>query len=101
MTGSRPSARHVTLLAAGAALGGFLFGFDTSTMNAALSGIRQTLELGTGAVGFVAAIALIGCAIGAWFAGPLSSKLGRTRVMSIAGAAMAAGSLGAAFSDFV
>ena len=37
--------RHVTLLAIGAAIGGFLFGFDTSTMNAAIVGIRDSLAL--------------------------------------------------------
>jgi SP family sugar:H+ symporter-like MFS transporter len=101
MTGSSPSTSYVTRLAAGAALGGFLFGFDTSTMNAALNGIRATLDLGGGALGIVAAISLIGCAIGAWFAGPLSSDVGRTRVMSIAGGAIAAGSMGAALSGIV
>jgi hypothetical protein len=47
------------MVAAGAACGGFLFGFDTSTMNGAIIGIRSTLGLDAGTVGFVAAIALI------------------------------------------
>ena len=38
--------RYVTLLAVGAALGGFLFGSDTSAMNGALPGIEDTLEKG-------------------------------------------------------
>ncbi len=87
------------MVAAGAALGGFLFGFDTSTMNAAINGIRPTLDLSAGAVGFIAAIALIGAAIGAWFAGPVSARLGRNRVMSIAGALIAIGALAVALSN--
>jgi SP family sugar:H+ symporter-like MFS transporter len=89
------------MLATGAALGGFLFGFDTSTMNAAINGIKPTLGLGAGAVGFVMAVSLLGCALGAWFAGPTSTRIGRTRVMVLAGALVAAGSLGAALSSRV
>src|SRR3954465_8481319 len=85
--------RYVTMVAAGAALGGFLFGFDTSTMNAAINGIRPTLELSSGEVGFIAAIGLIGAAIGAWFAGPVSARLGRNRVMFIESWLMTVGAL--------
>ena len=97
----RPGTGYVTRVAAGAALGGFLFGYDTSTMNSAINGIRPTLDLGPGTVGFVAAVALIGCAVGAWFAGPLANRRGRNHVMSLAGAIMAAGALGAALSGHV
>jgi MFS transporter, SP family, sugar:H+ symporter len=62
------------MIAAGAALGGFLFGFDTSTMNAAINGIRPALRLSRGETGFIAAIALFGAAVGAWFAGPVSAR---------------------------
>src|SRR4051812_44832381 len=85
--------RYVTMVAAGAALGGLLFGFDTSTMNSAINGIRPTLELSSGEVGFIAAIALIGAAIGAWFAGPVSARFGRKRVMFLAGALITVGAL--------
>jgi hypothetical protein len=44
---------YVTLLAGGAALGGFLFGFDTTAMNSAINGVRADLGLSAGAVGFV------------------------------------------------
>jgi hypothetical protein len=57
---SSTNTRFVTLIGAGTALGGFLFGCDTSTLNAAIVGIRPALELSTAEVGFVAAIALIG-----------------------------------------
>src|SRR3982751_220775 len=93
------STRYVTTLASGAAVGGFLFGFDTSTMNGALNGIEDSLGISAGALGFVTAISLIGCAAGAWFAGPVSEKFGRTRVMSLAGILIAVGSLGAALGS--
>jgi MFS transporter, SP family, sugar:H+ symporter len=93
--------RYVSVLAASAALGGFLFGFDTSTMNAAINGISPSLELSTGEVGFVAAIALIGCAVGAWFAGPASERIGRSRVMFLAGILIVVGSIAAALAGHV
>ena len=92
------STRYVTLVAVAAAMGGFLFGGDTSTLNGAIPGITPSLQLTPGQVGFVAAIGLLGCAAGAWFAGPLAAHLGRTRVMGMAAALIAAGSLGASFS---
>ena len=93
--------RYVTLAAAGAAAGGFLFGYDTSTMNSAINGIRDTLDLDAGTVGFVTAISLIGAAIGAWFAGAVSERFGRTRVMLIAGGLILLGSLGASLASQV
>lgn len=96
-----PKTRYVTLVAGGAALGGYLFGFDTSTMNAAIVGMRSDMGLNAVTVGLVGAIALIGCAIGAWFAGPLSTRYGRNRVMLLGGALVAAGAIGAALGGQV
>lgn len=93
--------RYVTLLAVGAALGGFLFGSDTSAMNGALPGIEATLEIGPGALGFIAAISLLGCAAGAWFAGGLAERAGRPRVMAVAGGFITIGAIGAALSSHV
>jgi SP family sugar:H+ symporter-like MFS transporter len=89
---------YVTTVAGVAALGGFLFGSDTSMMNGAIAGFRTALSLSTAAVGFAAAVSLIGCAVGAWFAGPAAARLDRTRVMFLAGALIAIGSLAAASS---
>jgi SP family sugar:H+ symporter-like MFS transporter len=92
------SRTYATAIAAGAAMAGLLFGFDTSTLNAAITGIRSTMDLTSGVVGFVAAISLIGCAIGAWFAGPIANRIGRTGVMTLAGSFIALGALSAAGS---
>lgn len=94
-------AKYATLVAVAAAAGGFLFGGDTSMLNGAITGVATTLDLSPSAVGFVAAIGLIGSAVGAWFAGPVTARVGRTRVMGIAGASIAAGSLSASFADGV
>ena len=63
---------RVVGLASSAALGGFLFGYDSAVINGASSAIKSTFGLGDFAIGFVVSIALIGSAIGAWFAGGLA-----------------------------
>jgi SP family sugar:H+ symporter-like MFS transporter len=72
------------LLAAVAALGGFLFGFDTAVINGAVLAIREAFGMGAGLTGFVVASALLGCAVGAWLAGKLADRIGRITVMVIA-----------------
>lgn len=62
-----------------AAFGGLLFGFDTSVINGALAGVQSEFGLGAGPVGLVVAVALLGCAVGAWFAGQLADRWGRRR----------------------
>lgn len=94
---ARPAARHQTVfiavLAAGAVIGGFLFGFDMSTMNSAINGIAPSLELSSFQTGLIASIAMIGAAAGAWFSGDVSERIGRTRVMTLAGTLMLVGSV--------
>ena len=67
-----------------AAVGGFLFGFDTSVINGAVGALSEEFSLGAGLTGFAVSSALLGCAIGAWFAGALSNRFGRIPVMVIA-----------------
>jgi SP family sugar:H+ symporter-like MFS transporter len=77
-----------------AALGGFLFGFDTAVINGAVDAIKDHFVLGPFALGFTVAVALLGSAVGAWFAGQAADRIGRVRVMVIAAALFAAGSIG-------
>lgn len=67
-----------------AALGGFLFGFDTAVINGAVDALTDQFSLGAGLSGFAVSSALLGCVVGAWFAGGLANKLGRIPVMLIA-----------------
>ena len=70
--------RRVIAVAAVAALGGFLFGFDSSVINAAVPGIVAQYGTSPAQTGFVVSIALIGCAVGAWYAGRVADRLGRS-----------------------
>ncbi|MEZ0448787.1 sugar porter family MFS transporter [Cellulomonas sp. ICMP 17802] len=68
-------------LAVAAAVGGFLFGFDSSVINGAVNAIQDQFEIDPAVTGLVVAIALLGCAFGAWLGGKLADRWGRTRVM--------------------
>ncbi|MGC1208219.1 MAG: sugar porter family MFS transporter [Ornithinimicrobium sp.] len=67
-----------------AALGGLLFGFDTAVINGAVGAIESQFGIGKTLLGFVVSSALLGCVAGAYLAGNLSEKIGRTRVMVLA-----------------
>ncbi|GEL95769.1 MFS transporter [Cellulomonas composti] len=64
-----------------AAVGGFLFGFDSSVINGANEAIKDEFGLSSALSGFVVAVALLGSALGAWLAGRLADRWGRTRTM--------------------
>jgi MFS transporter, SP family, sugar:H+ symporter len=81
-----------------AALGGLLFGFDTSVINGAVNSFTSEFNLGAAAVGITVAITLIGCAIGAWFAGQLADLWGRKPVMVLAAVLFVASSTGSGFA---
>lgn len=92
-TAGRLSARVVGISIA-AALGGFLFGFDTAVINGAVDALAGAFDLGPALQGFAVSSALLGCAVGAWFAGSLANKLGRIPVMVIAAVLFLASSIG-------
>ncbi len=71
-------------LASVAALGGFLFGYDTAVINGAVPAMREDFGLGAGLTGFVVSSALLGCAVGAYGAGRLADRWGRIKVMLLA-----------------
>ncbi|WP_329414028.1 sugar porter family MFS transporter [Streptomyces sp. NBC_00704] len=87
---------HVIFIAAAAAMGGFLFGYDSSVINGAVEAIRDRYDVGSAALAQVIAIALIGCAIGAATAGRMADRIGRIRVMQIAAVLFTVSAVGSA-----
>ncbi len=79
-----PPVARIILVASTAALGGFLFGYDTAVINGAVGAIREWSGVGDALLGFSVASALLGSAVGAWFAGPLANHYGRIMVMQVA-----------------
>ncbi|WP_434811554.1 sugar porter family MFS transporter [Microbacterium sp. bgisy189] len=84
-TTSRVNPRVIGIAAA-AALGGFLFGFDTAVINGAVDALAGEFALDAALKGFSVSSALLGCAVGAWFAGQLANRWGRIPVMLVAAA---------------
>ncbi|KAB8192193.1 sugar porter family MFS transporter [Nonomuraea phyllanthi] len=85
---------HVVFISAAAAIGGFLFGYDSAVINGAVVGIQRYFHAGPVETGFVVAIALLGSAVGAWAGGGLADRLGRTRTMRVAAVLFAISSIG-------
>lgn len=102
MVGTTPSGTssenlgHVVFITAAAAIGGFLFGYDSAVINGAVTGIQRYFGVGPVQIGFVVAIALLGSAIGAWIAGRIADRWGRTRTMQVAALLFAVSSVGQA-----
>nr|WP_062334102.1 sugar porter family MFS transporter [Herbidospora sakaeratensis] len=87
---------YVTFIAAAGAIGGFLFGYDSAVINGAVVGIQRYFNVGPFTIGAVVAIALLGSAVGAWFAGSLADRWGRTKTMRLAAVIFAVSSVGQA-----
>ena len=85
---------RVIMLATVAALGGFLFGFDTAVVNGTVVAVRDAFGMGAGLTGFVVSSALLGCIVGAYLAGRLADRVGRIRVMVLAAVLFLVSALG-------
>ncbi|MCK6079486.1 sugar porter family MFS transporter [Microbacterium sp. EYE_5] len=89
-----PYGRRAIGLSVAAAVGGFLFGFDSSVINGAVDSIEQNFELNSVLTGFVVAVALLGCAAGAVLAGGLSDRWGRLKTMMLGAVMFLVSSIG-------
>ncbi|WP_306418918.1 sugar porter family MFS transporter [Arthrobacter sp. GMC3] len=97
-SGSSSKRGKVVGVTIAAALGGLLFGFDTSVINGAVNSIQATFGLSAAVLGFAVAITLIGCAIGAWFAGQLADVWGRKPVMVLSASLFVISSIGSGYA---
>ena len=90
-----------------AALGGLLFGYDTAVISGAVTAIdanfiipRGLPETAAGSLsGWTVSCALLGCAIGAIVAGPLSQRLGRKGGLLIAAVLFVISAIGSAYPE--
>jgi len=82
-----------------AALGGLLFGFDTAVISGAIPAITAYFRLDSYWLGWAVGAVLIGCAVGALFAGRLADKFGRRSMLLVCAFLFAASGIGAGLSD--
>ena len=66
-----------------ATLGGFLFGFDSGVINGTVDGLKIAFQSDSVGTGFNVASMLLGCAIGAFFAGRLADIYGRRSLLIV------------------
>ena len=74
-------------ISAVAALGGFLFGFDSGVINGTIDALRNAFGSDDIGTGMNVASMLLGCAVGAFFAGTWADTLGRRPVLLAAAVA--------------
>lgn len=82
-----------------AALGGFLFGFDTAVISGVEGSIQHLWSLDKFSHGFTVASALIGTVIGSLIAGRPAERFGRKKVLQAIGLLYLVTSLGSALTN--
>ena len=89
---------RVIFLSVVAALGGFLFGFDSGVINGTVDALQGAFDSDAVGTGFNVASMLLGCAAGAFFAGTLADKFGRKHVLILAAMAFIISAWGSGIS---
>ncbi len=79
--GDAPVSSSLALVTLVAATGGFLFGYDTAVINGANQYLKAHFQLNPMQEGIAGASAILGCIPGAMFAGFLSDRFGRRKVL--------------------
>ena len=94
----RPNGAAI-LMSMVAALGGFLFGYDSAVINGAIGAIGTTFAASPAALGFTVSSALLGAAAGALAAGRIADRYGRLAAMRLAAVLFVASALGSGFAN--
>lgn len=89
---------YVLFIASVAAIGGFLFGFDSGVINGTVTALGNAFNSSDVSTGFNVASVLLGCALGALAAGPLSDHYGRKAIMILTAVIFAISAFGSGIS---
>ncbi len=92
---------YLVFLSVVAALGGFLFGYDTAVISGTIAQLTEQFRLDALQQGWYVGCALVGSIIGVLFAGILSDKFGRKFTMILSAILFSTSAIGCAVSvDF-
>ncbi len=89
---------YLLFIALTAALGGFLFGYDTAVISGTISFVKAKFALDAAMEGWFVSSALVGCIAGVSIAGELSDRLGRKWALIGSGLLFSISALGCAIS---
>lgn len=96
---------YVILISGAAALGGFLFGFDTAVINGAVLALAKAFNASSWLTGLAVSLALLGSAVGAFCAGQIADRFGRVKAMVVASVLFTISGIGSGFAfsiwDFI
>ncbi|MET0654641.1 MAG: sugar porter family MFS transporter, partial [Pseudoxanthomonas sp.] len=96
---SGENTKFIVLISCVATIGGFLFGFDSGVINGTVDGLKETFHSSSAGTGFEVASMLLGCAVGAFFAGRLADRWGRRAVLILSAILFLLSALGAGMAD--
>ena len=88
---------YIIFLSVVAALGGFLFGYDTPVISGTIAQVTHLFQLDTLQQGWYVGCALIGSIVGVLFSGILSDSIGRKRTMILSAILFSISAIGCAF----
>ncbi len=92
---------YLVFLSVVAALGGFLFGYDTAVISGTIAQVTELFGLDALQQGWYVGCALVGSIVGVLFAGVLSDKFGRKLTMVISAVLFSTSAIGCALcADF-
>ncbi|GAB3656490.1 sugar porter family MFS transporter [Echinicola sediminis] len=89
---------NIVFLSLIAALGGFLFGYDTAVISGTIGFVKAQFELNSVMEGWFVSSALLGTILGVSFAGVLSDKYGRKYMLIVSGMFFALSAIGCVLS---
>ena len=93
--------RYLLTISVVTALGGLLFGFDISVISGTIPFLQEFFELNESMKGWVVSSALIGCILGASYAGRLGDKFGRKNILLLVSILFGISAIGSGLSNSI
>lgn len=99
MKNSLSQSCHSVFISSCAAIGAFLFGYDTGVLNGAMKGLSYISNNNLISFSLSVASMMLGCAVGAFYAGRLADIYGRRFMMQVISVLFIVSSFGVGFVD--